>query len=167
MAEEYFINSQSLQNKVRQLLPSQGGLGQGQDLTATTQIVPIIDLTETAEGSDVRPDLQTALSFGSTTAFSVNNTTTTVISNTGYYRIFGSCRATGSGAGEIQATDGATTKTLIKFPGTTSTVQVLQFDFNVFVAAGESIVVTTNNTAVDFNGVTRQIATIDGTLVDP
>ena len=65
MAQEFFINSQELEDKIRQLLPSQGGAGAGFDLSASTQIVPIIDLTESAEGSNVREDLQTAMSFNS------------------------------------------------------------------------------------------------------
>lgn len=32
MPQEYFINSQELETKVRQLLPSQGGAGAGFDL---------------------------------------------------------------------------------------------------------------------------------------
>ena len=51
VGSEYFINSQELENKVRNLLPSQGGAGAGFDLSASTQIIPIIDLTESAEGS--------------------------------------------------------------------------------------------------------------------
>ena len=69
MGQEYFINSQELEDKIRQLLPSQGGAGAGFDLSASTQIIPVIDVTESAEGSDVRADLQTALSFNSSTAF--------------------------------------------------------------------------------------------------
>ena len=78
MGQEFFINSQELEDKIRQLLPSQGGKGAGFDLSASTQIVPIIDLTESAEGSNLRQDLQTALSFDSSTTFSVSNTTTTI-----------------------------------------------------------------------------------------
>jgi len=44
MGQEFFINSQNLENKIRELLPSQGGAGAGFDLTASTQIIPIIDL---------------------------------------------------------------------------------------------------------------------------
>ena len=67
MGSEYFINSQELEDKIRQLLPSQGGAGAGFDLSASTQIVPVIDLTESAEGSNVREDLQTAFSHSSLT----------------------------------------------------------------------------------------------------
>jgi len=93
VGSEYFINSQELEDKVRNLLPSQGGAGAGFDLSASTQIIPVIDLTESAEGSNLRQDLQTSLSHGSVTSFNVVNTTTTIISNTGYYRIFGALSA--------------------------------------------------------------------------
>ena len=46
MAQEFFINSETLQRKVAEILPSQGGAGAGFDLSASTQIVPIVDLTE-------------------------------------------------------------------------------------------------------------------------
>ena len=55
------------------------------DLTIhITQIIPIVDLTESAEGSILRQDLQTSLSLTSVTAFSVSNTTTTLVNTTGY-----------------------------------------------------------------------------------
>ena len=61
MGQEFFINSATLEAKVRELLPSQGGAGAGFDLSASTQIIPVINLTESAEGSNLRQDLQSAL----------------------------------------------------------------------------------------------------------
>ena len=66
MAQEFVIKSKILEDKINQLLPSQGGAQAGIDLSATTQIVPIIDLTESAEGSTLRQDLQTAYGLTST-----------------------------------------------------------------------------------------------------
>ena len=63
MGQEFFIKSDTLESKVRQLLPSQGGLGAGFDLSASSQIIPIVDLTESAEGSNLRIDLQSAISL--------------------------------------------------------------------------------------------------------
>jgi hypothetical protein len=167
MGSEYFINSEILQSKVRDLLPSQGGAGAGFDLSASTQIVPIVDLTESAEGSDVRADLQTALSFQSITTFSVINTTTTIVNNTGYYRIFGGYFKTGTGSGSLTLNDGATTKNILSFAVPSGTAQDIElFDFNIFLQAGESLEVTASSNAI-INGSTRQIATIDGTLVNP
>jgi len=173
MAQEYFINAQNLENKVRELLPSQGGAGAGFDLSASTQIIPIVDLTESAEGSNLRQDLQTAFSFSGSTAFDVSNATSTIISNTGYFRILGNGNVTtaSSGGVRISATDGASTKILLDIqaltlagaPGTF----IIPFDFNVFCKAGDSILAISDGTSVSINGITRQIATIDGTLVDP
>ena len=81
MAQEYFINNQTLQSKIDQLLPSQGGAGAGVDLSASTQIIPIVDLTESAEGSNLREDLQKALTIQTTSA-TASNATTTAITNT-------------------------------------------------------------------------------------
>ena len=93
MAQEFTINSSAIESKINQLLPSQGGFGAGVDFSASTMIIPIVDLTETAEGSDVRPDLQTALSLNSVTAFRVENQTTTLVNTTGYFRIFGKVKS--------------------------------------------------------------------------
>ena len=61
MAQEFFINSQALEDKIRKVLPSQGGAGAGFDLSASTQIIPVIDLSDSSETSSLRSDLQTTL----------------------------------------------------------------------------------------------------------
>jgi len=173
MGQEYFINDQLLEDKVRSLLPSQGGAGAGFDLSASTQIIPIIDLTETAEGSVLREDLQLSLSHASITSFSVVNTTTTVISTTGYYRIFGNvngtCTTGTNKAVEFRISDGFSTKVIEKLNanGLTSTPVFVTFDFNVFLPAGASFIINSNNAAIFAEGCTRQIASIDGSLVNP
>jgi|TARA_R110002126_G_scaffold241153_1_gene384628 hypothetical protein len=174
LGQEFFINSEQLQNKISSLLPSQGGGGAGFDLSASTQIIPIVDLTESAEGSDVRADIQTALSFKTTSSFSVRNTTTTIVNNTGYFRIFG-CMSSVAPTGNpinISITDGATSKILLN--GNVSsiftsvgTTQNISFDFIVFVSAGDSITCTSGGTGDSVAGCTRQIADIDGNLTNP
>ena len=57
MGQEFFIKSDNLEQKIREILPSQGGLGAGFDLSASTQIIPVVDVTESAEGSNLRSDL--------------------------------------------------------------------------------------------------------------
>ena len=69
-------------------MPSQQGFGT--DLSASDTIIPIIDLTASAEGSDVRQDLQTSIAFGNATVVSVINTTTTIANTAGFYRLVGS-----------------------------------------------------------------------------
>ena len=174
MGQEYFINDQNLENKVREFLPSQGGAGAGFDLSASTQIIPIIDLTESAEGSNIREDLQKALSLTSITAFSVTNTTTTIINNTGYYRVFGNVNSGtstgGSRTASFSLTDGISSKIIQTFTfhaSTEANVNINNFDFVVFIQAGDSLSCTTSAPQTILSGCTRQIATIDGELVNP
>ena len=173
MGSEYFINSQELQDKVANLLPSQGGAGAGFDLSASTQIIPIIDLTESAEGSNVREDLQSALFFGGVTEFDVTNTTTTVITNTGYWRITGSSSivtSAGNKLNEIQLDDGVGAKTVWAHSSKDAGVgngTVLNIDLIVFLGAGESLKIKTNANTANIVGSVRQIADISGNLVNP
>ena len=174
MGQEYFINSQELEDKIRQLLPSQGGAGAGFDLSASTQIIPIIDLTESAEGSNFRQDLQTALSFGSATAFNFANSTVTLANTTGYWRVVGTITNIGGGANTgiatLQITDGASTKIVYGITFLASSVNSLNnypFDFIIFLKAGETLQGLSPKTSDIFTGSTRQIADIDGNLVNP
>lgn len=174
MGSEYFINSQELEDKVRNLLPSQGGAGAGFDLSASTQIIPIIDLTESAEGSNVREDLQTSLSHGSITSHAITNATTTIISNTGYFRIFGCSTLRNATSALVQnwsVSDGSTTKIIwgcntVGIAAGTVAIPTQTYDFIVFLEAGHSIIGTAANGG-NLIGSSRQIADISGSLVNP
>ena len=166
MGQEFIIKSQKLEDKVNQLLPSQGGFQAGVDLSASTTVIPIIDLTETAEGSDVRADLQTALSLSSISAFNVNNTTTTIINTTGYYRVFGVAYFLGVGNINFRLTDGTTTKLFAGF-GSTGTIINNFFDFTVFLQASNSMTIEASSGGANCIGNTRQIADISGNLINP
>ncbi len=174
MAEEFVIKSANIEDKINQLLPSQGGAQPGVDFSASTMVVPIVDLTETAEGSTLRQDLQTSLSYNTSTVFTVNNTTTSIITTTGYYRVFGNIvafTASPTQTATIQLNDGSGNKIIKTFKqGTESTsgkYNNIYFDFNVFLEAGHSLRVTSGGTAITVSGITRQLATISGDLVDP
>jgi hypothetical protein len=171
MAQEFTINSTAIESKINQLLPSQGGFGAGVDFSASTMVIPIVDLTETAEGSDVRPDLQTALSHGSVTAFSVSNTTTTIVNTTGYFRVFGTATASFFGGTiAFNITDGTTVKRLINFatvPATATPNSLTSYDFIVFLQAGDSLTAQSSSVNFALIGCTRQIADVSGNLVNP
>lgn len=175
MAQEFFINSETLETKVRQLLPSQGGAGAGFDLSATTQIVPIIDLTESAEGSNIRSDLQTSFSLDSITSFSFSNTSGDVITNTGYYRVFGVSTLFSNSSqlmvSRLILTDGVTSKNVFDhvMPSTGASVASVNFDFNVLIKAGEKLTAQSLGPTNfgQLQGCTRQIANLDNELVNP
>mgnify|MGYP003628248062 CR=1 FL=1 len=174
MAQEFTINSSAIETKINQLLPSQGGFGAGIDFSASTMVIPIVDLTETAEGGGVRADLQAALSLTSITAFSVAGSTATLVNTTGYFRVFGLFNATPSSSadrtGNFSLTDGTTTKIIQKYvvKGTSAEDHLNQsFDFIVFLPAGVSLTATSDASPLIINGNTRQLASIDGTLTNP
>ncbi len=172
MAQITSITSEALQATIRRLLPSQQGFGE--DLQASNVITPIIDLTPSAEGSEVRADLQTALSFDSQTAFDVANAAPTLISTTGFYRVFGVATigdATGSGdRARFILSDGSSNKDIWSIDVTATGDKAgyaVEFDFVVFLGAGESLKAATSRSAFVLAGSTRQIADINGVLVNP
>jgi hypothetical protein len=175
LAEEFIIKSPSIEDKVNQLLPSQGGFQAGVDFSASTMVVPIIDLTETAEGGTTRVDLQSSFSLTSSTSFSLTNVSTTIINTTGYFRIFGRSGYqwnNGNGTSFINITDGTTTKSLylidpISYSGSSDNFMIDPFDFIVLLQAGDSIVAGTTNAQTRITGVTRQIANLQGVLTNP
>lgn len=173
MAQLISITSEALQATIRRLLPSQQGFGE--DLQASNIITPIIDLTPTAEGSEVRADLQTALAFGSQTAHSVSNTTATLINNTGFYRLTGIAQVldgTNGTAHKVQLflSDGLSTKKIWELDtiqgNNTKNVYSEPVDLTIFVGAGESVTLTASTTG-QFVGSSRQIADVSGNLIDP
>tara|TARA_B100001939_G_scaffold335769_1_gene338107 strand:+ start:176 stop:694 length:519 start_codon:yes stop_codon:yes gene_type:complete len=172
MAQEFTIKSQPIEDKINQLLPSQGGFQPGVDFSASTMVVPIVDLTETAEGSNVRQDLQTAFSHTASSFDSVTNSTSTIINTTGYYRLIGNSTATynGTNSGKIEISDGTTAKIIwnqlaYNVP-TKDDVQTITFDLVILLKAGDSCIVTATANA-QINVAHRQIADINGNLVDP
>ena len=165
------VNSEALQTQIRDLLPSQNGFGS--ELQASNVITPIIDLTRAAEGSTTPETLQTAIAFGSQTAFDTNNTTTALNTTTGFYRVIGSyslyqrnCEV------RFDMTDGASTKEVFKQfmannGGTTDVYITSIFDLVFFCTAGVTLNAVSNSSNATICGSIRQIATGDGTLVQP
>ena len=170
MGQEFIINSPSIESKINQLLPSQGGFGAGVDFSASTMVIPIVDLTESAEGSSLRVDLQTAQDFA-TKYTNITNATNTVIENTtGFWRVdvsivteFG-----GNNNGQLNIFDGTTSKPIFRrssvISGTGSTATV--FKTVCFLRAGDSLR-GTFSTNGEMDVFTRQIADISGNLTNP
>ena len=175
MAQEFTIKSQQIEDKINQLLPSQGGFQPGVDFSASTMVVPIVDLTESAEGSTLRQDLQTAISHDTMTAFNIQNTTSTIVNTTGYWRVFGVCNIrTNSGdiiTGDLNITDGISSKQIIQFNTITTPslldIQYPQFDFVIKLEAGDSLTGTSNDNFCRLVGNVRQLADINGNLTNP
>jgi hypothetical protein len=172
VAEIRSITSEALQAKIRSLLPSQQGFGA--DLQSTNVIVPIVDLTAAAEGSGVDITLQQALAFGSQTAFEANNSTAVIANSTGFWRIFASASMLTAASGATRTnsftmSDGLSTKNVWTQSGYAGGGDSFNttLDFIVFLAAGESISAESNNVAAFLRGSVRQIADVNGNLINP
>ena len=120
-----------------------------------------------AEGSNLRQDLQSSISFASATVVSVQaSTTATIANNTGYWRFQGNILNYSNFGCAISINDGSTDKIIFNISGSGSTPVITNKDFIVYLTAGDSLIVS-NGSAVVCTGNIRQIATIDGELVDP
>jgi len=181
MAQEFIINSQTLEDKVNDLLPSQAGFGAGVDLSASTQIIPIVDLTEAASGSGLREDLQKSFAHGNTTVVTAtSNQDVSAISTTGYFKVLIQVSADNyesNGVGtyaRVYLDDGTTEKNLIDLstlnsgvsPGNTSQ----SFELMVYIAAGEELRIQADSNVANrvfINCASRQIADLQGNLQNP
>tara|TARA_R110000824_G_scaffold107438_1_gene253743 strand:- start:175 stop:717 length:543 start_codon:yes stop_codon:yes gene_type:complete len=166
------VNSEALEAQIRELLPSQNGFGS--ELQASNVIMPIIDLTPAAEGSILRTDLQTALSFGNQTSYSVGGATATITTQTGFVRITGNYNLATTISSDVFVqiflNDGASVKQIYgwnKGSAVSYNSSIIDsYDFIVFLNSGESVRVIASTDALAVGSV-RQIATINGTLVNP
>ena len=172
MAQIINITSEALQATIRRLLPSQQGFGE--DLQASNVITPIIDLTPSAEGSDVPTFLQQAISFDDATAFNVTGTATTIVSSTGFWRVIGTANLETDGTNaknaSLQLSDGLSTKNVWQLAtGTGYSANrnfVSWFDLVIFLTSGDSLIGTCTGRST-ITGSVRQIADVNGELINP
>lgn len=169
MAQIINITSEALQATIRRLLPSQQGFGE--DLQASNVITPIIDLTPSAEGSDVPVQLQEAFFAGQASEFIRNGGTVTLVNTPGFWRVNYSMTARNSGSNQfiaVQINDGTTiTKLVQTTEGFNPSGYALQGILTVFLQTGESIELFSDISASFIAATARQIADVNGTLVNP
>jgi hypothetical protein len=171
MAQIISITSEALQATIRRLLPSQQGFGE--DLQAQNVVVPVIDLTPTAEGSQLPSDLARAIAFGSQTTIAEDGGSTAVqISTAGFYRINAVSTVSQAGStqsNQISMSNGLSTKVVwnhrIESSGDDAQTSI-NVDLIVFVAVGDTLSVATAATGA-FHGSFRQVADVSGNLVNP
>jgi len=176
MAQEFTIKSEEIESRINSLLPSQGGYGPGVDFSASTMIIPIVDVTETASGSALRQDLQVANGFESTlTTGTGSSGTQTIVATTGYYKIiinYGIFADGGATQLDVFLDDGASQKEVFKaqVPNGNAGTSVMAETviLNVFISAGKSLKVASNGGADSrYSIISKQIADVSGNLVNP
>jgi len=171
MAQITSVTSESLQAKIRELLPSQQGFGE--DLQASNVILPTIDLTAAAQGTTTGVNLQTALAFGSQTAFETTNSSVVIANTPGFWRVVGtgSIRAASGSSKNVSLdlSDGLSTKKawnmfLTAQGGTIIHSEIIDLVF--FLQAGDSLTAVAGSEC-QIAGSIRQIADVNGNLVNP
>ena len=166
------ITSEALQASIRRLLPSQVGFGE--DLRATNLITPIIDLTPTAEGSVLPTQLQNSIAFDSQSVFSITNANTNIISTTGFHRITAFATVESDGSNDrfvgVDMIEGASLKRVwsIQVNSSFSANRAYggEIDLILFVNSGQTVNIDCSTRAFA-RGSVRQVATLNGTLVNP
>ena len=168
MSQIIRITSEALQATVRRLLPSQQGFGE--DLQASNVIMPVIDLTPTAEGSQLPVDLARSISLGTET-FDVNNVTGNVIANSpGFYRLYASVSiSSGSGAvnGSFRLRNGATEKVMWRGVAAANDFYQANVEFFTFLDTGDELTVESSATRVRCVGAVFQVADRYGNIQNP
>lgn len=167
------ITSEALEERFRQVFPAQAGAELIQDLYASGVIVPTIDFTSIAEGSFLPESLQQAWDF-STGHQTVKNTTATLISTPGFWLVdltFGGLLYVTSTFANLRIDDGSSEKIIweINFNAVSDNfpAQVVESKFVVFLRAGDSLECQVSSPAQHIDVWYRQIASVNGTLVNP
>lgn len=167
------VTDEALEKKFRDTFKSQGGAELVDDLYAQGVIVPIVDFTAAAQGSELRSDLQVAWDF-STGHATANNGTTTLISTPGFWKcdlVFTTQDATSGSEGSLFINDGATTKVIWKATLAATVIEGVPVasddQFVVFLRSGDTLQANTSTTRNNLDVWYRQIADISGNLVNP
>ena len=142
------VTDEALEKKFRDTFKSQGGAELVDDLYASGVIMPVVDFTAAAQGSELRTDLQTAWDF-STTETTVTNATLTLTSTPGFYQVDLICttndaaRATATTIAEIRIFDGASLKRIWQWTtvGQAGTVPIALAEgkFVCYLRSGDSL----------------------------
>ena len=163
------VVSEALEAKIRELFPSQNGFTE--ELEAQNLIVPTVDLTRAAEGSDVPEYLQRAWDFGTAFYTTVGAATSTVANTTGFWQFALSVgyNHLHTSFPQVYITDGVSDKVIWTVAGNaavnTPTLQTSD-RLVAFLKSGESLVLETF--ADQKAGLwIRQIADVNGTLANP
>ena len=168
------LRSEALEATYRRLFPAQAGFEIETDLLGSDTVVPIIDMTPAAEGTQLATQLQQSLDFTSNSQV-FGNTTVTLQSTPGFYLVRVNAYIDPSIAsvlGTIFIDDG-TSQTAVYTPGTTPgtgaslTEYLTPTSFIVFLRPGDDLKGSTTDASMVFSVVTRQVADLYGNLTTP
>jgi len=167
------ITSEALEAAFRERFPAQGGAELVDDLYASGVIQPVFDLSTATAGGALPQNLQTSWDFSTGSASRQTAGTTTLITNTGFWRVdltvTGYAAAGAPQPAIIRINDGSSTKPVWGISSSSGNGVGLATDnsFIVFLRSGDSLELNcaAGNFAVDV--WYRQVADVNGNLVNP
>ena len=168
------VTDEALEKKFRDTFKSQGGAELVDDLYASGVVVPVVDFTAAAQGSELRADLQTAWDF-STEIQTVAGTTVSLTSTPGFYKIglaldLGDAGPIANNKAFIVIFDGSVNKTVWQWSENTSVAAneaLIPHEPVFFLRSGDTLKARTEASDHVLNIWYRQIADVSGNLVNP
>ena len=167
------FRKEAIEEDLNSNFPSQGQGNPPLYYSLSEVVVPTYSINNVTEGSILGENLQTAWDF-STGHSTVQNTTSTLVSNAGFWTVDLNCsyhHQSTSRNGVVSITDGLTSKPIWEINtsqfGADDGESVFQDRFVVFLRSGDSLTATSSTNAIILDIVYRQIATVNGTLVNP
>lgn len=169
------ITSEALEAAYRNLTPSQEGFTE--DLMASNVILPVLDLTASAEGTTTPAYLTRAWDYSTGSAKIDGTTVTTLISQAGFWQVNAIYTAEITALSvstpvlaNLSITDGVTPKTVWELyrSNTNADAEAAVVDnFVVFLRSGDSLTAYTQGTGKILAVQYRQIADVNGTITNP
>ena len=168
------VTDESLEKRFRDTFRAQGGSELVDDLYAQGVIVPIVDFTAAATGDVLAQNLQTAWDF-TTGLTTLNNNTATLISNAGFWQVDLTATSPNTGGADTTAdifiNDGTSSKVVWSFEHdggiANEYVYLAEGKFVVFLRSGDTLQGTSAASGTILKVWYRQIATVNGDLVNP
>lgn len=159
----------------RQDFPAQAGEGITSDLNYSDTVVPVIDMTSAAGTGTLPQNLQTAWDFSTGVASVAGTTPIVVVDTPGFWQIdliySGFITSTAGGINQVFISDGSTNKGVWLFYNDTSVTGdqdgIAEGKFVVYLRSGDTLGASTYNPAARLSIWYRQIADINGNLVNP
>ena len=148
------VTTETLEKKFRDTFPSQPGAELVDDLYASGVIVPVVDFTAAAEGSELRADLQTATDYATDFNALSTSATVTLINTPGFWNVDIQAVITTSTTNSsviLEIDDGTTAKKIFQLlgigAGSTDGEIVLEQDKVIFLRSGDSLIARTGSSS--------------------
>ena len=168
------FRKEAIEEDLNSNFPSQGQGNPPLYYSLSDVVVPTYNINPVTEGSTLPANLQTAWDF-STGHATFTNTETTFINTPGFWQVDVNAAVLFSSGVQrscrINLFDGVTRKIVWEInsfsTGADDVTSSVENKFVVFLRSGDSLVALSSNTSAIIDVWYRQIATVNGTLVNP